>query len=224
MSAMNRALAIVAGIFLVAGGNAPAAPPLKKSASPAEFNVLPIGHSLIVNLSNVELLARRVGHLGYKCMLYAIPGSSIAYHYQAPWIDWRKIYFSPDEKWDALILSARDADWRGREIHGSDEDCARSSPPWPSRTIRNARSSFMATGLGFSTNLTRPRSTMRRMSLFRVHRRVPRTHRRWRGQGVPQARRKTRIMPVLHPDTGVATHGRPRRIARRAQSFCAFFR
>ena len=62
-------------------------------------------------------------------MLYTILGAGIAYHYQTEtnqWmpVSWRKLYFGPDKKWDALIMSARDAHWKGPKEISSDEEYA----------------------------------------------------------------------------------------------------
>lgn len=102
---------LVAGTFLIAGGKATA---LETSATPGDGsgrNVLIIGHSLTHCLRGLEPLAPMVGHPAHKQMLYTFLGAGIAYHYQTEtnqWtpVSWRKLYFGPDKKWDALIMSA----------------------------------------------------------------------------------------------------------------------
>ena len=39
-------------------------------------------------------------------------------------MSWRKLYLGPDKKWDALIMSARDANWKGPQFVSSDEEYA----------------------------------------------------------------------------------------------------
>jgi hypothetical protein len=120
---------IVAGTFLIAGGKATA---LETSGTPGDSsgrNVLIIGHSLTHCLRGLEPLAPMVGHPAHKQMLYTFLGAGIAYHYQTetnPWtpVSWCKLYFGPDKKWDALIMSARDANWKGPQFVSSDEEYA----------------------------------------------------------------------------------------------------
>jgi len=70
-----------------------------------------------------------VGHPEHKQMLYSHLGAGIAYHYQTEtnqWtpVSWRKRYFAPDKTWEALVMSARDAHWKGPQEVSSDEEYA----------------------------------------------------------------------------------------------------
>jgi len=120
---------IAAGMLPVVGSTATAAEPVGASTNSSGRNVLIIGHSLTHCLRALEPLAPMVGHSGHKQMLYTILGAGIAYHYQTEtnqWIhtSWRKLYFAPDKKWDALVMSARDAHWKGPQEVSSDEEFA----------------------------------------------------------------------------------------------------
>jgi hypothetical protein len=115
--------------FLTTAGNAPAVEPPATSVHHDGQNVLIIGHSLTHCLRGLESLAPMVGHPGHKQMLYTFLGAGIAYHYQTEtnqWtpVSWRKLYFAPDKTWDALIMSARDAHWKGPQEISSDEEYA----------------------------------------------------------------------------------------------------
>jgi hypothetical protein len=116
-------------MLLTAGGNTLAAEPPGSSLNTKGLTVLIIGHSLTHCLRALEPLAPMVGHSGHQQMLYTILGAGIAYHYQMEtnqWtpVSWRKLYFGPDKKWDALIMSARDAHWKGPKEISSDEEFA----------------------------------------------------------------------------------------------------
>jgi len=120
---------VAAGMLPIIGSTAAAAEPAGTSANPGGRNVLIIGHSLTHCLRALEPLAAMVGHSGHKQMLYTILGAGIAYYYQTEtnqWIhtSWRKLYFARDKKWDALVMSARDAHWKGPQEVSSDEEYA----------------------------------------------------------------------------------------------------
>lgn len=117
---------LAAGMFFIVGSNAAADEPAGTPVDAVGRNVLIIGHSLTHCLRALEPLAPMVGHSQHKQMLYTHLGAGIAYHYQTEtnqWtpVSWRKLYFGPDKKWDALIMSARDAHWKGPKEIGSDE-------------------------------------------------------------------------------------------------------
>jgi hypothetical protein len=114
---------------LITIANAPAAEPPGTLVNNDGSTVLIIGHSLTHCLRALEPLAPMVRHSAHKQELYTILGAGIAYHYQMetnPWtpVSWRKLYFSPGKKWDALIMSARDAHWKGPKEISSDEEYA----------------------------------------------------------------------------------------------------
>jgi hypothetical protein len=117
------------GAVLIAAGNAAAAGPSTAPAQTEQKNVLIIGHSLTHCLRGLEPLSLMVGHPKHQQMLYTILGAGIAYHYQMEtnqWTpkSWREVYFAPDKEWDALIMSARDAHWKGPKEVSSDEEYA----------------------------------------------------------------------------------------------------
>ena len=120
---------LAAGMFVVVGGRAVAVEPAGNPAATQGLNVLIIGHSLTHCLRALEPLAPMVGHSKHKQMLYTHLGAGIAYHYQTEtnqWtpLSWRKVYFGPDKKWDALVMSARDANWKDPKLLSSDEEYA----------------------------------------------------------------------------------------------------
>ena len=117
------------GILLAIAGNAPAAEPTAVEINNQGLHVLIIGHSLTHGLRGLESLAPMIGHPGHKQMLYTILGAGIAYHYKMEtnqWTpkSWRQVYFGPDKKWDAFIMSARDANWKDPKLVSSDEEYA----------------------------------------------------------------------------------------------------
>jgi hypothetical protein len=120
---------MAAGMFLIVGGQLAALEPAGTSVNTSGLNVLIIGHSLTHCLRGLEPLASMVGHSKQQQMLYSYLGAGIAYHYQTEtnqWtpVSWRKLYFGPDKKWDALLMSARDANWRDPKLLSSDEEFA----------------------------------------------------------------------------------------------------
>jgi hypothetical protein len=127
---LSSSLAVGAlAALLIAAGNAPAAEPAAPAVNREGQNVLIIGHSLTHCLRGLEPLSPMVGHPKHQQMLYTILGAGIAYHCQMEtnqWTpkSWREVYFAPDKKWDALIMSARDAHWKGPQEVSSDEQYA----------------------------------------------------------------------------------------------------
>jgi len=120
---------IAAGMLCIVGSDAAAVEPPRNPVKTKGVNVLIIGHSLTHNLEALKMFAPGVGHSKHKQMLYSHLGAGIAYHYQTetnrwPPVSWRKRYFAPDKKWDALIMSARDAHWKGPQEVSSDEEYA----------------------------------------------------------------------------------------------------
>ena len=115
--------------FLIAGDQVLAVDPPGGAEKNKGLNVLIIGHSLTHCLRALEPLGPMAGHPAHKQSLYTILGAGIAYHYQTEtnqWmpVSWRKLYFGPNKKWDALIMSARDAHWKGPQEISSDEEYA----------------------------------------------------------------------------------------------------
>jgi hypothetical protein len=126
---LKSLLASAIATLLVAAGNAPGAEAAATSGSGDGQSVLIIGHSLTHCLRGMEPLSLMVGHPKHQQMLYTILGAGIAYHYQMEtnqWTpkSWREVYFAPDKKWDALVMSARDAHWKGPQETSSDEQYA----------------------------------------------------------------------------------------------------
>ena len=120
---------VAVGVLLLVAGQAAAAETAKTPANASGRNVLIIGHSLTHCLRALEPLAAMSGHPAHKQSLYTILGAGIAYHYQTEtnqWmpVSWRKLYFGPDKKWDALVMSARDANWQDPKLTSSDEEYA----------------------------------------------------------------------------------------------------
>lgn len=119
------------GTMAASGNPTQAGEPTKTAVDAQELHVLIIGHSLTHCLRALEPLAPMIGHPGHQQMLYTILGAGIAYHYKMEtnqWIhkSWRELYFAPDKKWDALIMSARDV--------GSDEEYA---PKFAAEAFKN---------------------------------------------------------------------------------------
>ncbi|MGA2617871.1 MAG: putative Ig domain-containing protein [Thermoguttaceae bacterium] len=85
------------------------------------LNVLVIGHSLTGNLYAMNYFASDAGHRAHDQEHYCILGAGIAVHFKAgprpgQTKSWHDLYFAGGQKWDALVLSARDP--------GSDEEYA----------------------------------------------------------------------------------------------------
>lgn len=120
---------LAAGMLLIGGGKAAAGQRAEAAVNPHGQNVLIIGHSLTHCLGGLEGLAPMVGHPAHKEAIYTFLGAGIAYHYLTEtnqWtpVSWRKVYFGPGKKWDALVMSARDANWKGPKFVSSDEEYA----------------------------------------------------------------------------------------------------
>ena len=69
--------------------------------------VLIIGHSLTGNLYALPLFAPEVGHPAHNHAQYNIPGAGIEGHYKYKSREWLEKYFAHGQKWDALVMSAR---------------------------------------------------------------------------------------------------------------------
>jgi hypothetical protein len=116
-----RLLPVVSEKPRPASGPASAPQPPDRSDAKDGLKALVIGHSLTGNLNALRLFAAEAGHPGHDQEHYCILGAGIAAHYKAgPRLgqakSWHDLYFAGGQKWDALVLSARDP--------GSDEQFA----------------------------------------------------------------------------------------------------
>ena len=94
-------------IFLIAGSKMPAAELPGAPDQSGGVKVLIIGHSLTGNLYALPLFAPEVGHPAHHHAQYSIIGAGIEGHYKYNSTEWRENYFAHGQKWDALVMSAR---------------------------------------------------------------------------------------------------------------------